>query len=56
MQRPSGLASEFKRILCELLWVHIRAGESILSNCTVIDFECDITRHVLISEIDLAEL
>ena len=37
-------------------WVFIGAGKFMLGYCTVVDFECDVARDVLIFEIDLAEL
>ena len=49
--------SECERVSCEVLWIHEGAGESILDDFTVIDFECDcVVRCVLISQIHLAEL
>ena len=48
--------SECERVSCEVLWVHMRAGESILNDSTVIDIERDCGVCVLISEVHLAEL
>jgi len=50
-------AGQSERMSCEFRWVCAVAGEAILGDCAVIDYECGIEmRRVLISEIDLTEL
>ena len=42
-------AGQGERVSCELHWV--AASETILSECAVVDFECDVAmRQVLVSE------
>ena len=41
----------------ESIWVHVAASETILSEGTIVNFECGVAMwRVMISEIDMAEL
>lgn len=49
-------ASECEGVFYQCRRVCIKANETVLRDCTVVDFECDIAMRVLISKIELAEL
>ena len=49
--------SERERVSCEVVWVHMGTGESVLDDSTVINIKCDcMVRCILISEVHLVEL
>ena len=51
------VAGQRERVSWEFLWVRVAASETILGECAIINFECDVaTWRVLIFEIDLMEL